>query len=276
MGNLPDTYLRVNNLPRSEQFYESIGFSIKRIDDSSSTGIFTDHHSILLSTRMKPLYDQMSEYSFQPLPNQSLTYFEGNEKSVRSTLREMAIPFAVEERLWETNFVFQDPDGYRLLFRCSKNLDDELILELYRKGLTAVHLAVKGLMDEQLDTRLSETKWSIRQHVHHMIEGDLLSMLRIRMTLSEPGREIPNIMYDADVWLDQFDYASLPLQPALSLFEMTRHHVLQLLERVQNPLELGLTREGQLIKLRDLIRRLATHVLEHVEEIELIKSYIIG
>jgi hypothetical protein len=82
----------------------------------------------------------------------------------------------------------------------------------------ALHGAVRGLTDAQLDTPYRPGGWTVRQLVHHVADSHLNAYCRIKLALTE---EDPTIRpYDEQRWAELPD-SQLPIDVSLTLLEAT-------------------------------------------------------
>lgn len=113
--------------------------------------------------------------------------------------------------------------------------DREKILSRYREGILQLEQAVSGLSDAELDTPPPGGGWTIRQIVHHLVDGDALWTTCIKAALGNPEGEFSLQWYGAhsqDVWAQRWEYAQRAIEPSLELLKATRSQVLELLSRV--------------------------------------------
>jgi hypothetical protein len=114
-----------------------------------------------------------------------------------------------------------------------KNPHDTLLkkyLELPQK----LEAAVAGLSNEDLDLRLEG--WSIRQYVHHVVEGELLWQINLRAIIGTDGIEFPMRWYFAlsqDEWADKWAADKRLVEPTLALFRGSTRSLVELLQHIQ-------------------------------------------
>ena len=80
----------------------------------------------------------------------------------------------------------------------------------------ALHDAVNGLSDEQLDTPYRDGGWTVRQVVHHLADSHMNAYARFRWVLTEDHTTIKT--YDQDVWATLPDM-TMPIGPSLSIID---------------------------------------------------------
>lgn len=151
----------------------------------------------------------------------------------------------------------------------------EAALSRYREGPALLEQAVAKLQEADLDARPSNGGWSIRQIVHHVVDGDDLWKLCVKMAIGNEQTEFTLGWYQSltqETWADRWAYSKRPIAPSLSLFKATREHVLQLLESVPeawNRCVSFRTRQGEIerIPVGFVIQMQGDHVFHHVERI---------
>ncbi len=68
-------------------------------------------------------------------------------------------------------------------------MEKQEILMEYAAGPALVAEAIRGLSEEQLELKLAEEGWSIRQLVHHIADGDYLWKEFLLRAAGEPEVE---------------------------------------------------------------------------------------
>ena len=113
--------------------------------------------------------------------------------------------------------------------------DRDAVLARYVDGPTLLENALAGLSDVDLDARPSQGGWTIRQIVHHIVDGDDLLRACIKAALGNEEGEFTLQWYWAlpqEVWADRWAYARRSLDVSLAFLKASRGHVLQLMEHV--------------------------------------------
>jgi uncharacterized damage-inducible protein DinB len=135
-----------------------------------------------------------------------------------------------------------------------------------------------GLRDSELDFKPSGGGWSIRQIVHHIVDGDDIWKLCIKMAIGNEQAEFSLGWYSSqtqDTWADRWAYSQRSIGTSLSLLKAIREHVLQLLASVPeawNRAVVVRTPKGEIEKVPVgfVIQMQADHLLHHVERIRAI------
>jgi uncharacterized damage-inducible protein DinB len=80
----------------------------------------------------------------------------------------------------------------------------------------ALHDAVNGLSDEQLDTPYRDGGWTCRQVVHHVADSHMNAFARFKWVITEDHPTIKT--YDQDLWANLPDM-KMPLAPSFSIID---------------------------------------------------------
>jgi uncharacterized damage-inducible protein DinB len=162
--------------------------------------------------------------------------------------------------------------------------DRDSVLARYMEGAALLERALAGIPDEDLDAPPSQGGWTIRQIVHHIVDGDDLWKTCIKMAFGNEQAEFTLDWYWAlsqDSWAERWFYSHRSLDESLALLKANRSHIDQLLEHVPD----GWHRSVELRKANGEIERLpvgavvemqADHVEHHVKQIRAIRSEVGG
>ncbi len=108
------------------------------------------------------------------------------------------------------------------------------VIARYREGPALLEDAVLGLTDPDLDAAPSGGGWTIRQIVHHVVDGDDIWKLCIKMAvgISGPSSHSDGTGMPQQTWADRWAYSQRSVGASLALLKASRSHILQLLENV--------------------------------------------
>jgi hypothetical protein len=150
----------------------------------------------------------------------------------------------------------------------------EEILALFAEGAALLQEAVAGLTEVQLDLALDGESWSIRQIVHHVVDGDDLWKTFIKVALGNSEGSFDLRWYwdlPQDTWAQRWKYAERPIEPSLARFVANRQHVVRLIEATQDAWGLSAwvrTPEGRRqVPLSWVVTTQADHVVAHIEDV---------
>lgn len=139
---------------------------------------------------------------------------------------------------------------------------------------------VTGLEAATLDRSLTADTWTIRQLVHHIVDGDALWNVAVKAAIGNPAGAFTLQWYwdvPQTTWAAQWRYADRDVQPALELFRANRRHLAQLLDSVPEAWERAITitcrgRDDERVSVAEIVAMQAGHALGHLAEIEEILS----
>ena len=148
----------------------------------------------------------------------------------------------------------------------------------FQEGPSLLEATVSDLADDVLDFVPAGGGWTTRQIVHHVIDGDDIWKLGIKMAIGADQSEFDLGWYRAmpqQAWSERWAYGSRSLDSSLTLLSAIRAHVLQLLENVPeawNREVLVRNRDGKIerIPVGFVIQMQADHLYHHVRRIRVI------
>lgn len=148
-------------------------------------------------------------------------------------------------------------------------------LARFREGPTLLERALAGLVDDDLDAVPARGGWTIRQIVHHIVDGDDLWKVGLKGALGDTDGEFTLAWYWAlpqDTWAGRWAYARRSLDESLQLLAANRAHVLQLVATIPDAWSRAITvrkADGsvQRVSVGDIVAMQADHVEHHVERI---------
>jgi hypothetical protein len=109
----------------------------------------------------------------------------------------------------------------------------KVLLKRYSQLPDRLEAAIAGLSASDLNLR--GEGWSIRQYVHHTVEGVLMWQLFLRAILGTNGIEFPIQWYFAisqDEWAERWASGKRAIEPTLALFRASTRSLAELLRRV--------------------------------------------
>jgi uncharacterized damage-inducible protein DinB len=162
--------------------------------------------------------------------------------------------------------------------------DQDSVLARFMEGPALLERALAGLQDAELDAPPSRGGWTIRQIVHHIVDGDDVWKMGIKQALGTEQAEFSLDWYRAqpqEAWAEKWAYANRSLDVSLNLLRAIRNHVEQLLEQVPDGWHRSVgfrTPDGEIERLtvRAIVRMQADHVEHHVKRIRAIRSEVEG
>ena len=115
-------------------------------------------------------------------------------------------------------------------------------------------------------------KWSVRQVVQHLADGEIIWGWRMRMVLSHERPVITG--YDQDAWAARMAYNDVPLAQSLADFDYIRGINLRLLSRIppEDFDRVGVHAERGEESVRHMTKMYAGHDTLHLRQVERIKA----
>jgi hypothetical protein len=159
--------------------------------------------------------------------------------------------------------------------------DPDAILARYADGPAQLEAAVTDLAEAELDLAQSADTWTIRQLVHHVVDGDDIWKVCIKAALGNSQGVFSLQWYwdiPQDTWVERWDYAGRAIEPSLALFRANRCHVVQLVGRIPDGwgrhmlIQWPRRPEAEPITVGDVIEMQAGHTLHHIEDIRAIRQ----
>lgn len=156
--------------------------------------------------------------------------------------------------------------------------DKDSVIARYMEGPALLKRTLADLDEADLDTAPAKGGWTIRQIVHHIVDGDDLWKTCIKQALGNEQAEFSLDWYRAltqDTWTDRWAYKQRSVDVSLSLLQANRNHIFQLLEHVPDGWNKSVGfREpnGEIVRVSVgfIIEMQADHVVHHVKQIETI------
>ncbi len=164
----------------------------------------------------------------------------------------------------------------------SKQMDNQnTTLSQYAGGPVQLNALLKGLTDADLDLALTTDTWTIRQIVHHIVDGDDMWKTCIKAALgNNTGLFSLQWYWDKSQtdWAANWKYTNRPIEPSLALFRANRHHMSELIQQTPNAWEKSIRikhpeiEEEQRITIGFVLEMQVGHLIEHIGEIQTIRQ----
>ncbi|HEY76293.1 MAG TPA: DUF664 domain-containing protein [Thermoflexia bacterium] len=156
-----------------------------------------------------------------------------------------------------------------------QTLSDEQILSLFVASAERLRALVEDLSEADLDLRSEPGGWTIRQIVHHVADdGDVWSMC-IKKAIATPGALVRFEGFPGnEAWAQALDFEGRDIGPAVDLVVAHRRYLAEMLRHFASGWDRSVrlaNSAGEVrreMTVREMVRVLAEHLLEHVEVIE--------
>ncbi len=154
------------------------------------------------------------------------------------------------------------------------------ILKQYAAGPALLDTALAGLCETELDLALSADSWTIRQIVHHIVDGDDIWKTCIKTALGNSEALFSLQWYTVRTqmeWSESWAYSRRGLASSLALYRANRNHIVDLLEHIPGACERSIRfgRSGKdeiCITVFDVVELHVDHLTEHIETIKAIRQ----
>ena len=151
------------------------------------------------------------------------------------------------------------------------------MLALYAKAPDELETTLKGINEIELDKRLTPETWSIRQTVHHMVDGDAMWTLLMKTAIFNSGCSFDFGWYTSnDTSAEGLHYAERSIEPVVQLFRANRIQMTQLFTLLGDAgdryIQLITSEGSDTIRLSEMIAIQASHAMEHIGQIRAIRG----
>jgi hypothetical protein len=156
----------------------------------------------------------------------------------------------------------------------------EELLNEYGKLPERLEAAIAGLEESDLDLHL-ESGWSIREYICHLVEGEQLWQINLRMIIGLNGAEFPFGWYPElpqDEWAERWAYGKRSLKIMLDQYRADTQYLIDTLKNLPDVWEHygcitwpGSEKESR-YTVRDIVEMHLHHLDVHSEDILAIRT----
>ena len=151
------------------------------------------------------------------------------------------------------------------------------MVTLYAKAPDELETTLKGITESDLDKRLTPETWSIRQTVHHMVDGDAMWTLLMKTAIFNSGCSFDFGWYTSnDTSAKGLRYAERSIEPVVQLFRANRTQMAQLFTLLgdagDRSIQLTTPKGLDTVTLYEMVVIQASHAMEHIGEIRAIQG----
>ena len=153
----------------------------------------------------------------------------------------------------------------------------ENVIDQYARCPNLLQNAVKGLAESDLDLSEGVGSWTIRQIIHHIVDGDDIWKLFIKRAVGQPNGTFDLSWYqqvpEQEYWSQAWGYADRAIAPSLALFRASRAHIVQILRLIPGSLDRQLTickldGSEKRVSVQDVVEMQTRHVVGHIADIQ--------
>ncbi len=149
------------------------------------------------------------------------------------------------------------------------------ILTLYAKAPDELEAVL--MEDIDLDKRLTPETWSIRQNVHHMVDGDMTWTMLMKIAIFNSGTPFDFGWYkNNDISAEELLYTQRSIELIVQLFRANRAQMSELFTLLVDAgdryIQLTTPQGAHPVPLSQMVAIQASHAMEHIGEIRAIRD----
>ncbi|MCC7365438.1 MAG: DinB family protein [Dehalococcoidia bacterium] len=140
------------------------------------------------------------------------------------------------------------------------------LFDRFSAGPGVLRAAMAGVSQGVVSQRAPGQDWSIRDHVVHLADAELVRAVRVRFIIAEEVPLLP--AWDEGEWKRRLQYLWRDVDGAIAQFELTRWSTAELVAYAGKAAWERQGRSGEeLVSVRDLVERGVGHIDDHVAQI---------
>lgn len=161
------------------------------------------------------------------------------------------------------------------------NKEHETLLDQYLDLPTRLEEVLEGLAEEDFDLRL-EDEWSIREYICHLVEGEQLWQINLRMIIGLNGAEFPMTWYpklSQMEWSERWSYKKRATDVLLDQYQADTQYLIDLLENLPDEVWEHYGRitwpgaeEESHYSVYEIVELNISHLAVHVADIQAIRA----
>ncbi len=140
-------------------------------------------------------------------------------------------------------------------------------LSIQHQSYQTLARLVEGVPEEALVGQCSPGKWSVREILAHLAEAEIVSTWRYRQMIEQNG--VALTAFDQDEWARLGDFGATDVRESLEIFRLLRQNNLRMFARLTHEewQRFGRHSERGKMTLEDLVRQMAGHDLNHIQQV---------
>ena len=145
-------------------------------------------------------------------------------------------------------------------------------LERFRRAPELLAVVLTGVYGEETDFTPAPGKWSIRQIIAHLADGELVAAQRFRQVIAENDPRLE--AFDQDAWARNLGYERRQPKQALESFRRLRSENYELLKELPEAAfeRRGIHSERGPLTLWHLLEYFAGHAESHARQMQAIRE----
>lgn len=135
---------------------------------------------------------------------------------------------------------------------------------------------IRGLSEKQLSKRPAPGKWSIKEVIAHLADGEVIIGSRLRFVAAQDKPPIPG--YDQDAFVENLGIEKVPTKQLLREFAAARQLNVSLLKRIPKRAfkNIGIHSERGEESIEKMLWTYAGHDIVHEEQIQNLRARLGG
>ncbi|WNR45032.1 DinB family protein [Paenibacillus roseipurpureus] len=163
-------------------------------------------------------------------------------------------------------------DGYTLVYWEELFPSHDEILDMFGSGAGELERSIRDLSEARLSLSEHPGKWSIREHVLHVVDLELVTMHKVKFALAEPGRTYQGNAFQPDDWQLGLAYSERTIADEVLLFRAARQHVLGLCKHLPGAMSRTIRTPHREESVAQLLKMMGGHASHHVRAIHRIRE----
>lgn len=146
------------------------------------------------------------------------------------------------------------------------------LLERFRRGPELLAVVTTGVFGEEEDFTPAPGKWSVRQIMAHLADGEVVCAHRCRQIAAEDNPTI--VAFDQEMWARNLNYTGRKPKQSLESFRRLRAETLDLLKSLHESAfeRAGTHTEVGRLTLRELVDRNVKHTESHARQLQAVRE----
>jgi hypothetical protein len=138
----------------------------------------------------------------------------------------------------------------------------------YISDIATLETILNNLSKQQLDYRISDDKWNIREIMAHLVDTEIQVYTRYRSILAD---DVPFLVnHNENKWAVAFNHSTIDVKESFSTFKLIRNLNYRLIESLnEDKLKMqGLHSTRGKMTIQNLVEAHIVHLKKHIEQID--------
>lgn len=118
-----------------------------------------------------------------------------------------------------------------------QTFNPDATLAQYADSPAQLEAILNGLTESDLELAQPSDTWTVRQIVHHIVDGDDIWKICIKAAIGNTEGLFSLQWYwdkPQAEWAENWRYSNRPIAPSLALFRANRYHIVELIQQTPN------------------------------------------